>query len=102
FFGPRLVAVLRQQLTVVDRERLARRDDVFFLERAPSEIFELYDIDARVGVGAKKDIVTAQYHRVGNIDGPAGVVRRLVQLWCRLVDRVVGPHEIDDLLTVQT
>ena len=71
-------------------------------ERPAGEVLEPHDVDGRVGVGAEHDVVAAQHDRVRHVDGAPGEVRRLVQLRRGLVDRVVGPHEIDDLLAVQT
>ena len=59
--GPRLVAVLRQQLAAVHRERLAGRVPVLVDEGAAGEILELHDVDGRVGVGEEDDVVTAQH-----------------------------------------
>ena len=60
------------------------------------------DVDRDVSIGTQHDGLAPQDDRAGHIECPPGVVRGLVQLRHRLVDRVVRPDEIDDLLSVQT
>ena len=100
--GPLLVAVLGQQLAAVEGERCARGSDVVVGQRPPGELLELPRRRRSTSVfGAEHDVVAAQHDRVRHVDRPPGEVRRLVQLGRRLVDGVVGPDEVDDLLAVQ-
>ena len=101
-FSPLFVAILGQQLTAVERQRLAGGDDVLVGESAASNLLEANDVDPDVSIGTQHDGLAPQDDRAGHIECPPGVVRGLVQLRHRLVDRVVRPDEIDDLLSVQT
>ena len=99
--GPLVVAILRQQLAAVEGERAAGRDDVLVHEGAAGQLLELHDVDRRRRARQEHDVVAPQHDRVGHREGAPGVVRGLVQLGHGLVQGVLGPDQVDELLAVE-
>ena len=101
FLGPLLVAVLGRQLARVEPEGAAGGVGVTLGQRTASGVLEGVDVDLRVDAGEQVHHVVPQHHGVGQARRLAGVVRGLVQLGAGLVERVVRPDEVDDLLAVE-
>ncbi len=99
--GPRVVAIFGQEVAAVEGEGLAGGGDVVVGQGLAGQVVELDDVDAHLRVGQQHDVVTAEHDRVGEGDRPPGEVGGLVELGRGLVDRVLRPDEIDELLAVQ-
>ena len=98
---PRLVEVVGQEVTPVDVERVLCCDRVAIGERPRGERVEPVDVHRDLDVGEQHDPFVAQHDGVRPVEGPAHVVRGLVQLRRGPIDRVVGPEGVDDKLPVQ-
>ena len=99
--GPGFVAVLRKQLAAVQRERFTRDGHVLCGERASSQFLEPQHVDRRLDVGQEHNALAPQHDRIRHVERTPREVGRLVQLRGRLVERVVRPEQIDDLLTMK-
>ena len=99
---PLVVAILWQQLAAVEGECTAGRDDVLVGERLAGQLLELHDVDRRLRARQERDLVAPQHHGVGHRERTPGVVRGLVQLRHGLVQGVLGPHQVDELLSVHS
>ncbi len=99
---PGFVAVLREQLASVQAERFARDGRVPCGERASSQFLEPQDVDRWLDVGQEHNALAPQHNRIREVEGAACEVCCFVQLRGRFVERVVGPEQIDDLLTMES
>ena len=84
--GPRFVEVLRQQLASVQRERRLRRGDAAVCNRGRGMPLKSDDVDVRAVIGVQRHRFGAEDQGVAVAQGPAGVVRSLVQAGGRKVD----------------
>ena len=70
-------------------------------ERRARQFLEPHDVDGQFGPGGEHHLVVPQDDGVIDADAPSSEVRSLVQLRRRLLDRVVGPEQVEDLFAVQ-
>ena len=98
---PVLVAVLRQQLALVPIDRRLHDLGIGTGQGQARQLLEPGDVDDQLGTGEEGHGVAAEHDRLGPPRGLAGEVGGLVELGGSLVQGVLGPDRVDDLLAVE-